>query len=147
MSLQEWCENHWIHECERSANEIANLLAIAEREISDAGLASISSDGRFSHAYNAVRALCTAALHACGYRAAKGSSSHKRLIESLGLTVGEEMSGRIDYLDRCRRHRNRSMYDQSDSVQPREADELLVAAKNLQQEVRTWFENEHADLL
>lgn len=147
MSLQQWLRNSWLRKIERSALEIANSLAIAEREISDGSLEGISPDGRFEHAYNAIRALCEVALHAEGFVVPKGQRPHERVIESLKFTLGEGYSDDVDFFDRSRRRRHQTTYDQPGTIQQRDADELLDAAKKLDTNVRSWLERNHPDLL
>ena len=103
MSLEQWLANSWIKRLSPSAEDVGDLLAIADRELSDASLQGISIDGRYTHAYDAVRCLAEAALHASGYDVPKGSQQHERMIESLRFTVPANVPGNVDYFDRCRR--------------------------------------------
>lgn len=147
MSLQQWLDNSWIRSITPSAQEIDGLLGIADREIADASLEGISADGRFDHAYSAVRALCEAALHASAYTVPKDSRKHERTIESLKLTLDAEWVEDADYFDQCRRRRHQSLYERSDVTQPADADELLARAKRLLTAVREWLQREHAHLI
>ena len=147
MSLQQWVDNAWITEIAPKARDVANLLAIAEREIADGSLEGMSPDGRFDHAYEGVRALCEAALHACGYQVPRGTSKHQRLIESLKFTIDADWTGEVDFLDLCRRRRHQSRYDRAGVVQQRDADELLATARRLDAEVRRWLREHHPELL
>ena len=70
MSLQSWVNNGWLRTHKTSPKEIANLIKIVDRDLSDAA-ESISPDWRFSIAYNAALRLCTILLHAAGFRADK----------------------------------------------------------------------------
>ena len=146
MSLEQSLEKSWVNKTERSAHEVSNLLDIASREIADASLEGISSDGRFAHAYAAVRALCEIALHACGYTLPKGERKHERAIESLNFTIGPEWSNSVDFFDRCRRLRHRATLDCSGVAQPKEADDLLEEAQRLLDAVKVWLAEEHPDL-
>lgn len=147
MNLQQWLENSWIRRTEPSREEVANLLDVAHRDIGDASLQGLSPDGRFAHAYNAVRSLCEVGLHACGYCVPKGGRQHERVIESLRYTLGDEWAERTDFFDRCRRWRHQSMYERIGVVQQRDADDLLGAAKTLEIAVRDWLEQNHPDLI
>lgn len=147
MSLQQWHENGWIRQTKRSGVEVSNQLQLAQREIADGSGADISSDGRFLHAYSAVRTLCQVALHAAGYAVAKGESGHQRAIESLKFTLGGKWNDEADHFDQCRRMRHRLAYDCSGLVQQRDADELLAAAQKLQGDVVQWLHKNHADLV
>lgn len=147
MSLQQWLDNSWITRIERSAADVANLMAIAEREIADASLDGISTDGRFSHAYDAVRSLSELALHASGFTVPKGLRQHERSIDSLRFTLDADWTAEVDFLDRCRRLRNMSLYDRAGVIQQEDADELLAASRRLLAAVRDWLKSHHPDLL
>ena len=69
MTLQQWVDSDWLKPHTTSAQEIANLLAIVDRDLKDAA-EEISVDWRFNIAYNAVLNLCRIALYASGYRPA-----------------------------------------------------------------------------
>ncbi|HPG70425.1 MAG: hypothetical protein IPI61_08905 [Syntrophaceae bacterium] len=71
MNLKQWADNGWLKSHKTSREEIANLLAIVERDLADAANESISPDSRFGIAYNAALKLCTVLLSAAGYRADK----------------------------------------------------------------------------
>ncbi len=147
MSLQDWLEDSWLTKTEPTARGMQDLLAIADRQIADAGLEGMSADGRFDHAYEAVRALCQAALYASGYAVPKRGDTHQRVIDSLKFTVGGDAGAQVDYFDRCRRVRHKTMYERADVVQRAEADKLLAAARELRDHVRQWFQEEHPDLV
>ena len=147
MTLQQWLDNSWIREAERSRQETRSLLGIAEREIADASLEGISGDGRFNHAYNAVRTLCQVALLACGFSVPKGGRQHERVIESLKFTLGQEWSEEADYFDLCRRMRHKSSYEGTGIAQSKDADDLLAAARKLYQAIEVWLATKHPDLV
>ncbi len=147
MTLQQWRDNGWIAEVDRSRVEVANLLGIAQREIADGSLEGMSADGVFDHAYGAVRTLCQVALHACGYSVPKGTDQHLRTIESLKFTLGGEWVEAADHYDRCRRMRHQSLYDRSGVVRAKDAFDLLASAKALADTVRQWLSKNHPDLV
>ncbi|MGB8354355.1 MAG: hypothetical protein WCD79_10735 [Chthoniobacteraceae bacterium] len=74
MSLKQWADNGWLRPHKTSPQEIADLLAIVERDLADAE-GAISADWRFGIAYNAALKLCTILLSASGYRARKKSGA------------------------------------------------------------------------
>lgn len=147
MSLEQWLDNTWIRRTDRSAAAVTGLLGIARRELADARLAGMSPDGRFAHAYAAVRALCELALHASGYAVTKGHRQHELQIESLKFTLGDQWAEEADYFDTCRRGRNRLLYDCADMISSREADELLESAQHLCAGVEDWLRTHHSDLM
>jgi hypothetical protein len=87
MSLKQWAENRWILPHKTSPQEIADLLAIVERDLEDA-THDISADWRFGSAYNAALKLCTILLSASGYRPDKGNLAHYRSLAALPLILG-----------------------------------------------------------
>ena len=88
MTLKQWADNGWLASHVTSTEEIANLLAIVDRDLADAG-AGISPDWRFGIAYNAALKLCTVLLYAEGYRAAR-MLQHSRTIQPLPPIPGPE---------------------------------------------------------
>ena len=147
MSLKQWLDNSWVQRTTPSAQEVADLLALAERDIADASLEGMSPDGQLGHAYDAIRSLCQCALHADGYSVPKGTRQHERIIGSLKFTLAGDWAQETDYLDRCRRRRNQTMYDRSGETQPKDADELLDTARRLQAAVQAWLQRNHGDLI
>ena len=83
MTLQQWAESGWLKPHDASREEVANLLAIVERDLEEAAHA-VSPEWRLGIAYNAALKLCTVLLHASGYRAAHGLQ-HYRTITALPL--------------------------------------------------------------
>ena len=71
MSLQGWLKNNWLVKHRTSAEEIASLLAIVERDLSNSQVAGLSPDWRPNIAYNAALQAAGAALAAAGFRAAR----------------------------------------------------------------------------
>jgi uncharacterized protein (UPF0332 family) len=146
MSLEGWKDSGWLREHETSAREISGLMALVERDLTDAAREEISTDWRFNIAYNACLQLATAVLYASGYRAGKGEGKHYRTIQSLPLIMGPEFVPVKDYLDNCRRKRNVSEYDRAGTVSEKEADELLRTAQRLKDQVENWLEENHPEL-
>ena len=70
MSLRNWAQNGWLKEHKTSAEEIADLLRVAERDLEDCRTPGLSADWQLGIAYNAALQAATAALAASGYRAA-----------------------------------------------------------------------------
>ena len=100
MSLKQWAANGWLRPHQSSPQEIADLLAIVERDLEDA-THDISADWRFGIAYNAALKLCTILLHASSYRPEK-TLQHYRTIAALPLILGTDYKDTAEYLDTCR---------------------------------------------
>ena len=71
MSLLQWQNNGWLRPHVTDKNEIANLLAIADRDMEDASSDGISDDWKFGIAYNAALKLATIMLYAAGFKPEK----------------------------------------------------------------------------
>jgi hypothetical protein len=59
MSLELWKRNGWLREYKTSDQEVADLLTLVERDLTDAAREEISTDWRFNIAYNAGLQLVT----------------------------------------------------------------------------------------
>jgi hypothetical protein len=145
MTLQQWADNRWLEPHVTSPEEIANLLAIVDRDLEDAG-GGISPDWRFGIAYNAALKLCTILLYAEGYRAAR-MLQHYRTIQALPLILGPEHRADADYLDNCRKKRNIVEYDYVGGVTEDDASELIAYVLELKEKVFVWLKQYHSQLL
>jgi hypothetical protein len=92
MSLQNWCNNGWLRAYRTSKSQIAELFAIADRDLEDARTERLSTDWQFGIAYNAALKLCTILLYAEGYRPER-NLAHYRTLQSLSLILGTERQG------------------------------------------------------
>jgi HEPN domain-containing protein len=145
MSLNEWLAEGWLTRHRPDKREISELLGIAERAITDAGIKEISPDARLSIAHNAALQLATAALAATGYRAGH-EAYHFRTLRSLTFTIEAE-TDIIDQLDVFRKKRNISDYERAGAISNREAEEMLALAKTLREAVISWLKSHHPQLL
>jgi len=145
MTLQQWADNGWLEPHVTSPEEIANLLAIVDRDLADAG-GGISPDWRFGIAYNAALKLCTILLYAEGYRAAR-MLQHYRTIQTLPLILGSEHRPDANYLDACRKKRNIVEYDYVGGATEDEASELAAYVLELREKVLEWLKEKHPPLL
>ena len=137
MSLRDWLRNSWIVEHQTSAEEIAGLLAIVERDLTNAKVVGLAEDWRFNIAYNAALQAATAALAASGFRAAR-EQHHYRTVQSLALTIGWS-AAKVDLLDRFRKKRNIIGYETAGVVSEREAREMHDLAVALRDDVLAWL--------
>jgi hypothetical protein len=145
MSLADWLRNSWLVEHKASAEEIAALLAIVERDLANAKLPGLADDWKFSIAYNAALQAATAALAASGCRAGR-EQHHYRTIQSLSLTIGWAPA-KVDRFDRLRKKRNIAGYETAGVVSEREAQEMRELAVALRDDVLAWLKTEHPALL
>ena len=145
MSLEQWANNGWLRSHKTSAREIADLLAIVDRDLKDAE-GDISADWQFGIAYNAALKLCTILLHASGYRPEK-SLAHYRTLAALPLILGERHKDDANYLDTCRTKRNTAEYDRAGVTTEEDAGELIGFVRELRAEVIDWLRKNHPKLL
>ena len=145
MSLKQWANSGWLEPHVTSPEEIANLLAIVDRDLEDAG-GGISPDWRFGIAYNAALKLCTILLYAEGYRAAR-TLQHYRTIHAFPLILGPAYRADANYLDTCRKKRNIVEYDYVGGVTGDEASELAAYVLELRKKVLTWLKEKYPLLL
>ncbi len=146
MSLRDWLTSRWLDEHVTNAGEIANLLALADRDIHDAQSTELSVDWRFNIAYNAALQLAGTALAASGYRVVRSGPHHHRTIQSLLLTIGAD-ENTVRLLDRFRKKRNVAEYDAVGTISEQEATEMLALARSLRQRVLDWLRRNHPTLL
>jgi hypothetical protein len=127
---------------------VRNLLGVVDRELSDAGVAGLSDDGRFTHAYDAALLLCKLALHASGFEVQKRVTGHHSLwINSLEFTLGEAHRATLIHLSKSSKLRHLTLYDHAGVVQKQDADDLLEAARQLRSEVINWLRAQHPTLV
>jgi uncharacterized protein (UPF0332 family) len=125
--------------------EIAGLFAVVERDLTDAAIEALSADRRFATAYNAALQAATAMMYAEGYRTA-GTGHHRTTFEFLKVISRREFSDLADYLDDCRRKRNRADYVGVGYTSDTEATCLLVEAQKFAEIAWTWIQERHPEL-
>lgn len=145
VSLRDWVQHGWLTEHLSSAEEINNLLAVADRDLRACEVPGLDSDWRFAIAYNAARQAATAALAAAGYRVTR-ESHHYRVIQSLEHTVKADPK-LIHQLDVFRKKRNLSSYEVGGTVSDKEAEEMAALARDLRAQVERWIRATHPQLL
>jgi len=145
MSLQDWLRSGWLVEHKTSPFEIAELLGITDRDLADCRVRGLSPDWRLNIAYNAALQASTAALAACGYRAAR-EAHHHRVIQSLALTIGADAS-LVRRFDLFRKKRNIGGYERAGTVSDQEANEMIALAEQIREEVMDWLKSSRPEFL
>ncbi|MGP0069585.1 MAG: hypothetical protein ACLQGP_39045 [Isosphaeraceae bacterium] len=146
MSLELWLQSQYTIKQETTAPELLDLLQVVDRELSDASIPALSSDGKFGHAYNAGLCLCRIALRAAGYRVAKGKGVHQYEINSLVYTLGNEKKDEMIFLSRCSRIRGQEVYDRTGVADPQDVVDLIETVKQLRLDVLSWLKADHPGL-
>ncbi len=147
MSLQNWLQIGHLVEHDATVAEVRSLFDVVDRELADAGVAELSIEGRFTHAYDAALLLCKLALHASGFKLQKGKGHHSHWINSLEFTLGKEHKDTLIHLSKSSHLRHTSLYDQTGVVQKQDAEELLETARKLRTDVLAWLHSQHATLV
>jgi hypothetical protein len=145
MTLESWLQHSWLLQHTATAQEIANLLHLSDRDLAACQLPELPADWRFSIAYNAALQAATAALAAAGYRAAR-DNHHYRVIQSLEYTIAPGRDA-IDTFDGFRKKRNISSYDLAGSISDKEAAQMIKFAIGLRSSVEKWIRATYPKLL
>jgi hypothetical protein len=128
-----------------SREQIARLLAAAQRNLVDAGVEQLSNESRFDAAYKAIMQLAMLALNANGYRTLTSRAGHHQTaIQSLTLTIGLPVD-RMIVLDALRKQRNLSDYS-GDPVTPAALRECTASGSLLFTEVENWLRSHKPEL-
>ena len=146
MTLSDWQKNGWVKPHKATPEEIADLLAVANRDLKDSKTRGLSEDWQFNIAYNAALQASSAALAASGYAVSKGDSNHFRVIQSLAFTIGLDSTA-IAKFDGYRKKRSMSIYDAAGVISSAEAVSLRKFASELVERLIQWLETEHPELM
>lgn len=146
MSLSDWQKNGWLKPHKTSPQEIADLLALAARDLKDCKAQGLSDDWRFNIAYNGALQASSAALAASGYAVPKGDSNHFRVIQSLTYTVGLDVN-EVTKFDGYRKKRSMSIYDAAGMISVAEAGQMSKFASALVAAVTRWLHDVHPELI
>jgi hypothetical protein len=141
MSLQDWLKFGWLQEHKTSRHEIADLFAVADRDLKACQTPDLVPDWQFNIAYNAALQVASAALAAAGYAAAR-DNHHYRIIHSLEFTLGAD-STLISKFDVFRKKRNITDYERAGTISETEAEEMRQLAETLYTRVESWIRKNH----
>ena len=144
MNLTELLNAGRLRKHSTSAQEIANLLATAERDLADARVEQVSLDGRFARAYNAALSLATIPLYCAGCRTAR--YHHLTTFDVLPVVMGKQMQELADYFQTCRAKRHRLQYDRAGEVSERNLHELIESIESFMEQVEQWLKANHPEL-
>lgn len=146
-SLNDWLAEGSVKLQNSDRVEIKRVLAVVDRDISDANVPGLSVDRAFATAYEAALLLASVVVRASGYRTSSSVSGHHwRTLALLPELMGPAQAGRKAYLDSCRRARNAADYDRVQVVSRDELVELLEDTLTFRNEVMDWLAREHPEL-
>jgi hypothetical protein len=145
VNLSDWADRGWLVPHRTSPQEIAELLAVADRDLADCRAEGLSANWRLNIAYNAALQATTAALAAAGYRPGR-EAHHYRTIKSLAFTIRAD-AATVRTFDVFRKKRNVGTYERIGTVSDHEAREMEALANRLRGQVETWLRKNHPELL
>jgi hypothetical protein len=131
---------------EPDKEQIAKLLAAAQRNIRDAHLEQLSAENRFDAAYKAMMQAAMVGLHANGFRTLTSKPGHHQsAIQTLPLSV-EFPKSEVIILEALRRQRNLADYS-GDPVSMEAVHECVASAQGLIKHVTQWVKKHRPYLL
>jgi len=145
-ALQRWLESGALRRHRPTRQEIGDLLAVVDRDYTDAQVTAVSLDRRFATAYSAALQLAAVVLAAEGYRASAQRGHHVVTIRALPELLGDELRETAHYLDSCRALRNTSDYDRVGAISENDVAELLDEVGRLREQVVEWLASKHPGL-
>lgn len=118
-------------------NEVLRMLRMAHTRLDDAKLTKLSTEGRFTSAYNAAHMAALAALRWRGYR----SENRFTVFQCLAHTV-DWPTNQWRVLDTAHQKRNLAEYEGLLDVEESLVEELIELSQQLLSDVRQLIENE-----
>ena len=146
MTLENLLAIHRLQAFEATAAAVLRLLAAAERNLADAGLAELSNDNRFDAAYKTIMQCAMVGLWAKGYRTVTSQPGHHQTaLQALPKTLGLA-TDTVIVLDALRKQRYLNDYE-GDPVTDAAVRECLAQAQVLLTETKRWLQRHRPDLL
>jgi uncharacterized protein (UPF0332 family) len=145
VSLEDWLNEGRLKAHTTDQKEIEQLFAVFNRDMADAQAEALSTDRRFTTAYNAALMVARAALAASGYRTS-GEGNHYWTIQSLAFTLQPDIKS-IKKFNKFRKKRNISDYEMTGMVSEQEVGEMLSLAQDLRAAVEKWLHEHHPELM
>jgi hypothetical protein len=127
MSYEELLERRAIEPVRVTPREIAELLALAKRDIKASNaMLSTDLDWAFAIAYNGILQMSIAYMNSLGYRP-RGEGKHFNTFRFMAEALPEEAT-MIRRLQKLRRKRNATVYEQPGLVSEKEARDVAEFA-------------------
>ncbi|MBT3393608.1 MAG: hypothetical protein HN411_00665 [Waddliaceae bacterium] len=145
MDLKTLLDKGILKNHQTSADEIMKMFKMVKRDIGDASLKGLSTDRRFTTAYEAALTLATVILRISGYRTGPMSGHHKNTFAILPELVGSDLEDYSNYFEACRMKRNMSEYTSSGEISKSEADEILHEVQMFETLVKNWINEHYSD--
>ncbi len=145
MSLQDWLNEGRLKTHTTSQKEIEQLFAVFERDMTDAQAENLSTDRRFTTAYNAALMVARTALAVSGYRTS-GEGNHYWTIQSLAFTLKPDTETTTKF-NKFRQKRNISDYEMIGMISEQEVTEIIALAQELRDMATEWLKKNHPELI
>ena len=146
MSLKKLLNQGRLSHHKTSEREISNLIQLIRRDIKDAKVKGLSSDRKFTTAYNAVLQAATILLYCKGYKP-KGVAHHFTVFQAMKEIMGKNYHDLVNYFDSCRSKRNITDYDYAGGISKSESEELINEAEKFLKLVINYLKDNFQDLL
>jgi uncharacterized protein (UPF0332 family) len=128
MTFDELLRQRRVHPHRATPQEVARLLALADRDIRMARRVMAEDwDWAFSIAYNAVLQAARALMYSLGFRPAT-EQGHKNTFAFVREALGDEFASLVGYFDRMRTKRNQAIYDVAGLITETEARAIFEKA-------------------
>jgi hypothetical protein len=145
MSLENLVKINQLQRHTATSDEVQRLLAAANRNLADSGVAGLSDETRFDAAYKAIMQCAMLGLIANGYRPSTTTPGHHQtMIQTLGLTMGLGKEVWI-VLDSLRKKRNLNDYS-GDLIEPAAVRNCISHAQSLLNHTHKWLSEHRPDL-
>jgi glutamine synthetase type III len=127
MAFEELLESRAIARVSASPREIADLLALARRDVATSQtLTATDLDWAFNVAYNAILQTSVAYMYSRGYRP-RGAGKHHNTFAFMDRALPEQRTT-IRRLQRLRKKRNATVYEQVGLISETEAHDIIEFA-------------------
>ena len=137
MTYEDLLEQRIIEPVHIEDSEIAGLLRVARRDIKAAqGLITSSLDWAFAIAYNAILQLSIAYMNHLGYRP-RGEAKHVNTFRFLERALPKEAQEMVDRLQKLRKKRNLTIYQQTGLVSEKEAHDVINFAEQYYKKIES----------
>lgn len=135
MNYSELIKDNRIKEGKFSKKQIQDCLNLAKRDIKTARkILNDDPDWAYNIAYNAMLQAARALMFSKGYRAT-GEWQHATTIQFAQITLGDEFESTLEFMDRMRRKRHRTVYDIAGLISTKEATEAIETAESFVNEI------------
>lgn len=129
-NYSELIESNRIKSGKFSRVQVQDCLNLAERDIATAKkIVAENPDWGYNIAYNAMLQAIRALMFSKGFRAT-GEGQHATTIQFAQMTLGDEFASTLEFMDRMRRKRNRTVYDMAGLISSKEASEGIETAES-----------------